>query len=73
MVAAFSVSPNGVLAYRTEFKESDQLTMMDRKGTVVDRIGELGTHRQLALSPDEKMLAVQRIEGSEPADLYLYE
>ena len=73
LVAAFSVSPNGVLAYRTEFKESDQLTMMDRKGTVVDRIGELGTHRQLALSPDEKMLAVQRIEGSEPADLYLYE
>jgi dipeptidyl aminopeptidase/acylaminoacyl peptidase len=50
----------------------DQLTMLDRKGRIVDRIGEPALHGQIALSPDENRLAAVR-RDTEQNDIYVYE
>jgi Tol biopolymer transport system component len=71
-IAAFSVSSSGVLAYRTELKSADQLTMVDRKGSIVNRIGEAALHGQIALSPDGNRLAAVR-RDTEQQDVYIYE
>jgi Tol biopolymer transport system component len=71
-LAAFSVSSTGVLAYRTELKAADQLTVFDRRGTIVDRIAEPDVHGQIALSPSENHLAAVH-RGADHADIYIHE
>ncbi|HYM05476.1 MAG TPA: protein kinase [Terriglobales bacterium] len=63
--AEFSVSANGILAYRIGSSGKVQLAWYDRDGRRLGSIGEPGFYPQIALSPDEKRLAVQRIEASE--------
>jgi hypothetical protein len=71
-LAAFSVSSTGVLAYRTELRAADQLTMLDRKGTIVDRFGEPALHGQVSFAPDENRVAAVR-RDTEQNDVYIYE
>jgi Tol biopolymer transport system component len=59
--AAFDVSATGALVYRTgEAGQPFQLQWFDRTGRPQERIGEPGLFRGLALSPDEKRVAMTR-------------
>ena len=48
----FSVSKNGVLAYRSGLDASMQFTWTDRKGKPLSTVGSRGNYRTSALSPD---------------------
>jgi serine/threonine protein kinase len=55
----FSVSDNGVLAYRQgPVSNPSRLTWFDRSGNVIGSLGEVADYTNPALSPDEKRLAV---------------
>ena len=63
--SAFSVSDNGVLAYRSgTFGGSNtalrQLAWYSRQGQRLAGVGEAGVYGSIALSPDERRVAVQR-------------
>jgi Tol biopolymer transport system component/DNA-binding winged helix-turn-helix (wHTH) protein len=60
--ATYSVSGNGALAYRTFGQATTELVWFDRKGNRVGRVGEPANYSLPALSPDEKRLAVARID-----------
>jgi Tol biopolymer transport system component len=70
--AAFSVSENGVLGYRTGVSGSNQLTWVDRSGKLVESIGMPGGYQSPDLSPDGKQIAVHRHEGN-GGDVWLVE
>jgi serine/threonine protein kinase len=59
--ARFSVSENGVLVYQAGSggAEASQLAWFDRQGKQIELVGTPGPYRTLALSPDEKRLAVE--------------
>jgi len=56
----FSASSNGVLVYRTGAGLDYQLTWLDRQGRVLAKAAEPGRYNSLALSPDERRVAVSR-------------
>jgi hypothetical protein len=56
--ATFSTSANGVLAYWSGGALDTQLTWFDRAGKQLASVGAPGAYSDLALSPDEKRLAV---------------
>jgi len=58
--SAFSVSNNGVLAYRTGDDPKTQLVWIDRLGKMLGALGEPGELGGFALSPDGKTVAVAR-------------
>jgi Tol biopolymer transport system component len=60
--AAYSASQNGVLAYRTLGEANTELVWFDRQGRRLGTVGEPGNYSVPALSPDEKTLAVTRID-----------
>jgi serine/threonine protein kinase len=60
--AAFSASQNGVLVYRALGEASTELVWFDRQGRRLETVGEPGNYIVPALSPDEKTLAVMRID-----------
>jgi len=60
--AAFSVSQNGVLSYRTLGQASTELVWFDRQGRRLGTVGEPANYSVPNLSPDEKKLAVTRID-----------
>jgi len=72
--AAFSVSEDGVLTYRTGPIVSGnlQLAWFDRMGKLVEKLGGLGSFRGLDLSPDGARIAVHRHEGI-GGDIWLFE
>ena len=59
--AAFSVSPNGVLAYRSgsDF-QNGTLQWFDRNGKQAETTSEPAVYTQATLSPDEKYIAAER-------------
>jgi hypothetical protein len=59
--AMFSVSQGGVLVYRTGVSGRVQLAWHNRDGKRLAPVGEPGTYQQIALSPDETRLAVERV------------
>jgi Tol biopolymer transport system component len=67
--AAFSVSHTGVLAYWSGTgTPPSQLTWRARDGTVTSRVGPPGGYLSLSLSPDERRIAVGRVDpGSQSA------
>jgi Tol biopolymer transport system component len=73
-LAQFSVSANGVLAWRPgppmDFK---QLAWFDRSGRRMGTLGEPGPYSGQALSPDDKSVAVCRQESSSNRDIWLLE
>jgi Tol biopolymer transport system component len=58
--AAFSVSDNGVLAYRNGDDPKTQFVCIDRSGKMIGQAGEPGEMGSFALSPDWKTVAVAR-------------
>jgi Tol biopolymer transport system component/predicted Ser/Thr protein kinase len=73
--AAFSVSPGGVLAWRTgAATETMQLTWFDRSGKKLGAVGPPAEYSNPALSPDERSLAVGQAEaGQLTRDLWVFD
>ena len=67
----FSVSANGVLAYRQGASEINRLTWFDRTGKAIGNVAEPGRFEDLALSPDGSRLAAQRPAASAIFDIWL--
>jgi Tol biopolymer transport system component len=59
-VAHFSVTPGGVMASRTGPGNRNQLTWLDRRGSVLEKIGEPGELQGFSLSPDQTRMALFR-------------
>ena len=71
-IGAFSVSDNGVLAYRTlEGTEDVELTWVDRSGNLLERVGMPGAYRGVDVSRDGR-IAVHRHDG-EGGDIWIVE
>jgi DNA-binding winged helix-turn-helix (wHTH) protein/Tol biopolymer transport system component len=66
--AAFSVSHNGVLVFRSsppgDPGDVAQLIWRDRTGARLGQIGHPGAYEQMVLSPDGKLVALQLKDGS---------
>jgi Tol biopolymer transport system component len=60
---AFSASTNGVIAFRSG-NAGRSLAWFNRKGQVVSTLPFEGDYRQMALSPDESMLAAAKMDES---------
>jgi Tol biopolymer transport system component len=68
---AFSLSENGMLVYRSGGEASDrELVWMDRAGKRLGSVGKPGAFGAIAVSPDEKTVAVTARNGSQ-ADIWL--
>lgn len=72
---SFSVSENGVLAFRTGGGQIDQPLWFDRTGKQIGSLAEPGVYFNLALSPiDEKQIAVDRTDPQTGTnDIWLYD
>jgi eukaryotic-like serine/threonine-protein kinase len=70
---SFSASTNGVIAYaRGGARPVSQLTWMDRSGKPLGTVAEPGDYFNIALSPDEKRVAVTLLTGApENRDVWL--
>jgi Tol biopolymer transport system component len=69
--APISVSDTGVLGYRSGSVFST-LTWVDRTGHVMGTVGDRGNYLNLALSPDERRLAVaQGIQATRNIDIWI--
>jgi len=73
-VGAFSVSENGVLAYRNGPAVSGnfQLAWFDRMGKLVEAFGALGGYRGVDVSPDGKRITVHRHDDN-GGDIWLFQ
>jgi eukaryotic-like serine/threonine-protein kinase len=72
--AVFSASGNAVVAYRTLPAATTELVWFDRRGNRLATVGAPGNYSVPALSPDEKKLAIARIDpriGTK--DLWLFD
>jgi Tol biopolymer transport system component/predicted Ser/Thr protein kinase len=71
--AHFSVTAGGVLAYRTGSGTKTQLTWIDRAGKVLDTAEDPGQPLVIALSPDEKQVAIFHSDTQNPTagDIWL--
>ncbi|MFN2480058.1 MAG: protein kinase, partial [Pyrinomonadaceae bacterium] len=71
---AFSVSENGVLAFRSGSGDRDRLLWFDRGGKQIGTLGAPGIYFTLWLSPDERQAAV---ESTDPRmgtpDIWLFD
>jgi Tol biopolymer transport system component len=73
-LSLFSVSDNGALAYRSSGSSELQLAWYNRDGKRLQAAGEKGIYRQIVLSPDEKRLAIERLDPKGGlADVWLLE
>lgn len=70
--AAFASSPTGTLAYRTLTAEVFQMSWIDRLGRRGATVGEPGPWVQMAVSPNDRQLAVQR-ERTAASDIWLFD
>jgi len=60
--AFFSVSEGGVLTYRGVGDPNMQLAWFDRRGNKIGTLGAPGQYWDLSLSPDERFVAVTRMD-----------
>ncbi|HEU5240232.1 MAG TPA: protein kinase, partial [Pyrinomonadaceae bacterium] len=71
----FSVSDNGVLVYRTRVFADVQVTSFDRSGKQIAQLATAGPTGQISgvvISPDDKRLAITRIDNqSASSDIWL--
>lgn len=71
---AFSVSENGVLAYRTGSGQINQPLWFDRGGKQIGSLGAAGLYFTLGLSPDERRAAVDITDDKTgTADIWLFD
>jgi serine/threonine protein kinase len=69
---AFSRSLNGILVYRTGTQVPDrQLVWLDRAGRNLEKVGTPGPFEGLALSPDEKRIAVTLRPSDVASDIWV--
>ena len=72
--ADFSVSENGVLAYRTGSFEETELTWFDRNGKRVGTVGPRAEYSNPSLSRDGSRLAVDRVDPQvNTRDLWVFD
>jgi Tol biopolymer transport system component len=72
--ALFSVSTNGLLAYRAGGRLETELVWFDRQGRTLGTVGSPGRYAEPALSPDGNRLAVSRIDpATETRDIWLFD
>jgi eukaryotic-like serine/threonine-protein kinase len=69
----FSVSSNGVLAFRSGTSGNSQLTWFDRSGKSLGSVGPAGAYVNLALSTDGKRVVFQRQNGLGHRDIWQME
>jgi eukaryotic-like serine/threonine-protein kinase len=71
----FSVSDNGVLVYDPSLNRlNKQLVWVDRQGKQIGSLGAVGGYSRPWLSPDEKRVAVDRLDSqTDTRDLWLYD
>ena len=69
---SLSVSENGVLVYQSS-SQSGRLVWRDRLGKSLEAVGDLGPYDQVALSPDQKRVAVVTRGGPEGRAIWLLE
>ena len=70
----FTASGNGILAYRGSNARDAQLTLFDRQGTSVGTVGAPGVYSTLAVSPDGRTVAAERIDSqTRNGDLWLFD
>jgi eukaryotic-like serine/threonine-protein kinase len=69
----FSVSENGILAYASWRPFNAQLAWYGRDGKRLAGVGEAGPYRQIALSPNENRVAIERLDLKVPARIWLLE
>jgi Tol biopolymer transport system component len=69
----FGTSPNGTLAYFSGETVAGQLqlTWVDRRGTKLATVGEPGSYGQIALSPDERNVALEVRDDKGEYDLWV--
>ncbi|MFN2516925.1 MAG: TolB family protein, partial [Pyrinomonadaceae bacterium] len=71
---AFSVSENGMLAYRTGSGALNQPLWFDRGGKQIGSLGTAGLYFTVELSPDEKLAAVNRVDTQTGThDIWLFD
>jgi Tol biopolymer transport system component len=72
--AAFSLSQNGVLAYRTGSGGSTELIWFDRHGNRAGKVGPPAEYSNPSLSPDGSRLAVGRMDPqAKTRDLWVFD
>ena len=70
--AAFSASAAGTLAYMTGTASTYEMSWFDRAGRKGSSVGDPGPWVQMALSPDDRQLAVQR-DNTLVSDIWLFD
>jgi dipeptidyl aminopeptidase/acylaminoacyl peptidase len=72
LLAAFSVSTTGVLAYANGLASlPGQLTWFNRQGQLVGVVTETGYYVDFRLSPNERQLALTQVDATGNSDLWL--
>src|SRR5262249_617404 len=61
-LTGISVSQTGVVAFAAERALTRELTWMDRNGTTLGTLGDAGRWIHVALSPDGKAVAAERLD-----------
>jgi eukaryotic-like serine/threonine-protein kinase len=70
-LASFSVSRNGLLAFRAGELQGRRLVWMDRSGKETPAIDAIGGYRDTSLSPDGKRLAYDATNNADRSDLWI--
>jgi hypothetical protein len=71
---AFSISENGTLVYGATGGSTTQLMWFDRTGNALETVGGSVPFGQPSLSPDEKTVAVERVDPvTQDQDIWLIE
>ena len=72
-IGMFSVSDDGVVVYAPARSPDVQLTWVDRTGRTLSTVGRPQPYGQIALSPDERRVAVELPDTNGQNDLWLVE
>ena len=59
----FSISDTGVMVFWSGSLSNRQLLWFDRSGKELGSVGPPGEYNDIVLSPDEKKVAIQRVDG----------
>lgn len=69
--ASFSISDNGVLAFRSGEQQGRRLLWLDRNGKESPALPELRTYADFSLAPDGKRIAFDEADSADKGDLWI--